>query len=65
MLDDAFKILEPVNLHVTGCANSCAQHYVGDLGLMGVKVGGEEGYQVVLGGGRIRTGGWRAKFFPQ
>ena len=41
----------PVNLHVTGCNNSCAQHYIGDVGLMGVKVGGEEGYQVILGGG--------------
>ncbi|MEO8736207.1 MAG: NirA family protein, partial [Edaphobacter sp.] len=38
-------------LHVTGCPHSCAQHYIGDLGLMGIKVGGEEGYQVVIGGG--------------
>jgi len=51
MLDSAFNIQQPVNLHVTGCSHSCAQHYIGDLGLMGVKVGGEEGYQVVLGGG--------------
>ena len=51
-LDQAFPMLDqPVNLHVTGCNNSCAQHYIGDLGLMGVKVAGEEGYQVVLGGG--------------
>jgi ferredoxin-nitrite reductase len=51
LLDGAFNILRPVNLHVTGCPHSCAQHYVGDVGLMGMKVGGEEGYQVVLGGG--------------
>ncbi len=50
-LDRRFKIQQPVNLHVTGCAHSCAQHYIGDIGLMGVKVGGEEGYQVVIGGG--------------
>jgi ferredoxin-nitrite reductase len=50
-LDARFKIEQPINLHVTGCANSCAQHYIGDIGLMGVKVGGEEGYQVVIGGG--------------
>lgn len=50
-IDERFQILQPVNLHVTGCAHSCAQHYIGDIGLMGVKVGGEEGYQVVLGGG--------------
>ena len=51
MLDERFAIDQPVNLHVTGCAHSCAQHYIGDVGLMGVKVGGEEGYQVLLGGG--------------
>lgn len=50
-LDKHFKIDQPFNLHVTGCHNSCAQHYIGDIGLMGVKVSGEEGYQVVLGGG--------------
>lgn len=45
----------PLNIHFTGCSNSCAQHYVGDIGLMGVKVtlSGEqvEGYNVALGGG--------------
>jgi ferredoxin-nitrite reductase len=51
-LDTAFPILDqPINLHVTGCLHSCAQHYIGDIGLMGVKVGGEEGYQVLIGGG--------------
>ena len=51
-LDARFPILDqPINLHVTGCPHSCAQHYIGDIGLMGVKVSGEEGYQVVLGGG--------------
>ncbi len=52
LLDQRFPNMDqPVNLHVTGCNHSCAQHYVGDIGLMGVKVGGEEGYQVVIGGG--------------
>jgi ferredoxin-nitrite reductase len=51
LLDSKFKIQQPVNLHVTGCPHSCAQHYVGDIGLLGTKVGGEEGYQVVIGGG--------------
>ena len=50
-LDAAFALTQPVNLHVTGCSNSCAQHYIGDIGLMGVKVEGGEGYQVNLGGG--------------
>lgn len=50
-LDAQFKIMQPVNLHVTGCPHSCAQHYIGDIGLLGTKVNGAEGYQVVIGGG--------------
>jgi len=46
---------QPVNIHLTGCPNSCAQHYIGDIGLQGVKVnaGGSsvEGYNIVFGGG--------------
>lgn len=64
MLDSAFNILQPVNLHVTGCPHSCAQHYVGDIGLMGVKVGGEEGYQLVLGGGSDRDQGLARELIP-
>ena len=51
LLDSRFKIEQPVNLHVTGCPHSCAQHYIGDIGLLGTEVSGEEGYQVFLGGG--------------
>jgi ferredoxin-nitrite reductase len=50
-LDERFKVVQPVNLHVTGCPHSCAQHYIGDIGLLGTKIGGEEGYQVLIGGG--------------
>lgn len=45
----------PVNIHLTGCHHSCAQHYVGDIGLLGAKIErGEEqieGYHVYVGGG--------------
>ncbi|MBI5690203.1 MAG: NirA family protein [Verrucomicrobia bacterium] len=42
----------PVNIHFTGCPHSCAQHYCGDIGLVGAKLAdGAEGYHVVLGGG--------------
>ncbi len=42
----------PVNIHFTGCPHSCAQHYCGDIGLVGTKLAdGTEGYHVVLGGG--------------
>jgi ferredoxin-nitrite reductase len=63
-LDEHFKIDQPINLHVTGCNNSCAQHYIGDIGLMGVKVGGEEGYQVVLGGGADAEEALAREFIP-
>jgi ferredoxin-nitrite reductase len=51
LLDARIPLEQPVNLHVTGCPHSCAQHYIGDIGLLGAKVAGEEGYQVVIGGG--------------
>lgn len=63
-LDDRFHIVQPLNLHVTGCSHSCAQHYIGDIGLMGVKVGGEEGYQVVLGGGSDQDQGIAHELIP-
>ena len=54
-LDKRIKLDRPVNIHVTGCPNSCAQHYMGDIGLLGtkVKVAGEsqDGYHVFVGGG--------------
>jgi ferredoxin-nitrite reductase len=46
-----------VNIHLTGCHHSCAQHYIGDIGLLACKVetsdDGDtvEGYHVLVGGG--------------
>lgn len=63
-LDARFPILPPVNLHVTGCTHSCAQHYVGDIGLLGAKVNGAEGYQVVIGGGADNERGLARELIP-
>ena len=45
----------PLNIHLTGCHHSCAQHYIGDIGLIATKVVvGEdmiEGYHIHIGGG--------------
>ncbi|MBI4274962.1 MAG: NirA family protein [Rhizobiales bacterium] len=47
----------PVNIHLTGCHHSCAQHYIGDIGLLACKVqtsdDGDtvEGYHIHVGGG--------------
>jgi len=54
-LEEQIEMDQPLNIHVTGCHNSCAQHYIGDIGLQGagVPVGDDivEGYHVVIGGG--------------
>jgi ferredoxin-nitrite reductase len=50
-LDKTITLDTPINIHLTGCPNSCAQHYMGDIGLLGVKVRGEDGYHVFVGGG--------------
>ncbi len=64
LLDARFPIEKPVNLHVTGCPHSCAQHYIGDIGLLGTKVAGEEGYQVVIGGGADGDQGLARELIP-
>jgi ferredoxin-nitrite reductase len=54
-LESRLALDRPVNIHLTGCPNSCAQHYIGDIGLLGTKVAvGDdmvEGYHVYVGGG--------------
>jgi ferredoxin-nitrite reductase len=58
----------PVNIHLTGCHNSCAQHYIGDLGLIGAKVPVSDegdtvpGYHVFVGGGFGVEGGIGREF---
>jgi ferredoxin-nitrite reductase len=55
-LDTRLTLDAPLNIHLTGCPNSCAQHVVGDIGLLATKVdaGGDdeiEGYHIHVGGG--------------
>ncbi|WP_411825786.1 NirA family protein [Luteolibacter sp. AS25] len=55
-LSEKLELDQPLNIHLTGCHNSCAQHYIGDIGLMGSPVKNEagetvDGYNIVLGGG--------------
>jgi ferredoxin-nitrite reductase len=59
---------QPVNIHLTGCHHSCAQHYIGDLGLIGAKVPVNEegdtvpGYDLLVGGGYGVDGGMARPF---
>ncbi len=50
-LEKRVTLDQPVNIHLTGCPNSCAQHYIGDIGLLGTKTKNGEGYHVFVGGG--------------
>ncbi|MBW3625036.1 MAG: NirA family protein [Armatimonadetes bacterium] len=54
-LEDRVPLDQAVNIHLTGCPHSCAQHYIGDIGLLGTKVevGDDmvEGYHLFVGGG--------------
>lgn len=54
-LDARIAVDAPVNIHLTGCHHSCAQHYIADIGLLGARVErGEEsieGYDLHVGGG--------------
>src|SRR6185295_7516919 len=54
---DRLTLDGPVNIHLTGCHHSCAQHYIGDIGLLACKVQASqdgdavEGYHLHVGGG--------------
>ncbi|HBM77273.1 MAG TPA: NirA family protein [Verrucomicrobiales bacterium] len=55
-LNNKLELDQPINIHLTGCPNSCAQHYIGDIGMVGVRVKDEDGqsvdgFHVMLGGG--------------
>ena len=54
-LEKKLELDQPVNIHVTGCPNSCAQHYMGDIGCLGTKtkLNSEslDAYHVFVGGG--------------
>jgi ferredoxin-nitrite reductase len=55
--DGRVEVDTPLNIHLTGCHHSCAQHYISDIGLIAAKVPvGDtddtvEGYHLFAGGG--------------
>jgi sulfite reductase (NADPH) hemoprotein beta-component len=48
-LDELFDLGE-IDLHISGCINSCGHHHSGHIGVLGVDKDGREWYQVSLGG---------------
>ncbi|WP_424631713.1 NirA family protein [Bradyrhizobium sp. SYSU BS000235] len=55
--EERIQLETPVNIHLTGCHHTCAQHYIGDIGLIGARVpvndDGDtvDGYHILVGGG--------------
>jgi len=48
-MDELFDLGE-IDLHISGCINSCGHHHSGHIGILGVDKDGREWYQVSLGG---------------
>jgi sulfite reductase (NADPH) hemoprotein beta-component len=48
-LDEVYDIGD-IDLHMSGCINSCGHHHSGHIGILGVDKDGAEWYQVSLGG---------------
>jgi sulfite reductase (NADPH) hemoprotein beta-component len=57
-LDELWDIGD-IDLHISGCINSCGHHHSGHIGILGVDKDGAEWYQITLGGsdGSTLSGG--------
>jgi sulfite reductase (NADPH) hemoprotein beta-component len=42
--------LGEIDIKMSGCMNACGHHHVGNIGILGVDKGGEEWYQITIGG---------------
>ena len=55
--DPRVAIDTPINIHLTGCHHSCAQHYISDIGMIGARIAvGDtddtvDGFHIFAGGG--------------
>jgi sulfite reductase (NADPH) hemoprotein beta-component len=47
---DELHDLGEIDLHISGCINSCGHHHSGHIGVLGVDKDGQEWYQISLGG---------------
>ena len=56
-LDELYDIGD-IDVHMSGCMNSCGHHHTGHIGILGVDKDGAEWYQITLGGsdGSIQSG---------
>ena len=55
--DPRVTVDTPINVHLTGCHHSCAQHYISDIGMIGARIAvGDtddtvDGFHIFTGGG--------------
>ncbi len=60
LVESGLADLPGVRINISGCSNSCGQHHIADIGLMGFekRLGGNSapGAQLMLGGGVISAG---------
>ena len=42
--------LGELDIKMSGCMNACGHHHIGNIGILGVDKGGEEWYQITIGG---------------
>jgi sulfite reductase (NADPH) hemoprotein beta-component len=47
---DELHDIGDIDLHISGCINSCGHHHSGHIGILGVDKDGSEWYQLTLGG---------------
>ncbi len=47
---DELDDIGDIDLHISGCINSCGHHHSGHIGILGVDKDGAEWYQLTLGG---------------
>jgi sulfite reductase (NADPH) hemoprotein beta-component len=48
-LDEVYD-LGDIDLHISGCMNSCGHHHTGHIGILGIDKDGDEWYQISVGG---------------
>ena len=58
---DELHDIGDIDLHISGCVNSCGHHHSGHIGILGVDKDGSEWYQITLGGADGSTLGGPAR----
>jgi sulfite reductase (NADPH) hemoprotein beta-component len=58
---DELNDIGEIDLHISGCINSCGHHHSGHIGILGVDKDGKEWYQVTLGGSDGSSASGRAQ----